>query len=554
MEAKIYLKRYRLHLDQFGLPVVIRRSATEATFRGEDLRTGESVALQVVPVEALSTIVREEWEAEAKTARELKHINIPVLHDFGFEDGQMIYVTEYFDGTTAADWVKSRGPMPVGAVLRIGQQVVNASSLATFRGIVHRAINPSNIMLVPGQTTEGEWPLIKVLNFVGVAPNLAPSNSTDHEAFNSTQFASPEQIQDGAVGFRSQVYSLGATLSFLLTGAAPIEDAGSLDDASRVPVAVKKLLAQMLAANPSERPLDPLALQAQIQDCLAQRDRPDAVATRLEPPLASQETEPINLSWRPFPWRPVTLAAILFALATISAVALSGHFKRAPVGVQIVVPKNSATSRVSASPVIAAQNSASAAIPKSVVVAPARHWPPVVTATESAKEKEAATGASTEAVAASLSSQPKAAAQPTVSQPVQIAVVQSSPPASTVQRASSPNERLPKAAEGPSPLQEKKAVVQNRKEEEATPAKAKPRETKPDMARSNERQRSGRAQFLGLTPDGNLVFGLPSSEKVSIAPPAEGEPREKPRNQARRPPPPETIDGLPVLPALPPDQ
>ncbi|MGZ4983265.1 MAG: hypothetical protein ACXV9Q_04140, partial [Chthoniobacterales bacterium] len=111
MEAKIYLKRYRLHLDQFGLPVVIRRSATEATFRGEDLRTGESVALQVVPVEALSTIVREEWEAEAKTARELKHINIPVLRDFGFEDGQMIYVTEYFDGTTAADWVKSRGPM-----------------------------------------------------------------------------------------------------------------------------------------------------------------------------------------------------------------------------------------------------------------------------------------------------------------------------------------------------------------------------------------------------------------------------------------------------------
>ncbi|MDQ6912610.1 MAG: protein kinase, partial [Verrucomicrobiota bacterium] len=172
MEAKIYLERYRLYVDPIGLPVVIRRSASEATFKAQDTIEHKDVALQVVSVTTLRSVVREQLEAEAKGAQQIQDINIPVLHDFGFDDGQIVYVTEYFDGVTADEWIKAHGPMPVGAVLRIAQQMVNASSVSTFHGIVHHAINPRNVMLVPGQTPDGEWPLIKVLNFVGVAPDL----------------------------------------------------------------------------------------------------------------------------------------------------------------------------------------------------------------------------------------------------------------------------------------------------------------------------------------------------------------------------------------------
>ena len=205
MEAKIYLERYRLYLDPIGLPVVIRRSASEATFKAEDTIERRDVALQVVSVTTLRSVVREQLEAEAKSAQRIQDINIPVLHDFGIVDGQIIYVTEYFDGITADEWIKTRGPMPVGVVLRIAQQVVHASSVSTFHGIVHHAINPSNIMLVPGQTPDAEWPLIKVLNFVGVAPDLSPSeNPQSSDAIN---FASPEQLQTGSVDFRSQMYT-----------------------------------------------------------------------------------------------------------------------------------------------------------------------------------------------------------------------------------------------------------------------------------------------------------------------------------------------------------
>ena len=217
----------------------------------------------------------EQLEADAKKLRELIHINIPRLRDSGIENGEMFYVTEYFDGTTAADWVKTHGPMPVGAVLRIAQQIANATNLAASHGMIHRAINPANVMLVPGETAEGEWPLIKMLNFVGVAPDL--SNANEGETFQPAQFASPEQLQTGAVDFRSQMYSLGATLWFLLTGAAPREGAASVNDVSRVPTTVRNLIAHMLASDPSERPPDPRVFQSLVQDCRARIDRGEAI-------------------------------------------------------------------------------------------------------------------------------------------------------------------------------------------------------------------------------------------------------------------------------------
>jgi serine/threonine protein kinase len=84
--------------------------------------------------------------------------------------------------------------MAVGAALRIAQQVVGALGAATFHGILHHAINPRNIMIVPGQTTDGEWPLIKVLNFVGIAPEVS---AADAGALGAAYFASPEQLATG---------------------------------------------------------------------------------------------------------------------------------------------------------------------------------------------------------------------------------------------------------------------------------------------------------------------------------------------------------------------
>ena len=238
MERKIYLNRYRVCVDQIGIPIVIRRSANEATVQADDIKTGEQVAVQLIPLSALPNATRERVEARAQAAQQINHPNIPVLRDYGFEGEQLIWVTEYFDGTTVGDWVKTKGPMPVSVVLRIAAQVVSALGAATFHAVVHRAINPSNLMLVPGQTAEGEWPLIKVVNFIGAKPE--------------PEFISPEQREKKPVDFRSQIYSLGATLWFLLKGSALVGGVETVQTAEGIPAPLRRLLLPMLADDPEE--------------------------------------------------------------------------------------------------------------------------------------------------------------------------------------------------------------------------------------------------------------------------------------------------------------
>src|SRR5215211_1266021 len=262
MEPKTYLSRYEPALDHADSPLELRRSGNQIIYRGHDKVSNEPVALEILPVGTLRPAVREKLEQEATSAKQLNHINIPVLHDFGFDGEELVFVTEFFEGTTAEDWVKSHGPLPTGTMLRIALQAVSALGAATFHGIAHYAINPGNIMFVPGQTPQGDWPLIKVLNLVGLAPSLTAQATTDPAA--PVNFASPEQLRDGTVNFRSEMYSLGCTLWYVLTGASPAAGASTIETAGGMAGPVKRLLTQMLAENPEERPADPVVLQEQI--------------------------------------------------------------------------------------------------------------------------------------------------------------------------------------------------------------------------------------------------------------------------------------------------
>src|ERR1043165_10034944 len=107
MEHKIFLGKYRVAQDEIGLaaaePTAVAVTATEqiATariYRGEEISSGRTVTVEVIPAGAFKPSVREKLEREATAAKQIKHVNIPAIYDFGIEDGQLIYVTEYFDG------------------------------------------------------------------------------------------------------------------------------------------------------------------------------------------------------------------------------------------------------------------------------------------------------------------------------------------------------------------------------------------------------------------------------------------------------------------------
>ena len=278
MERKTYLGRYQVSLDERGEPIGLERGASSVSFKAEDKTSGEAVTVQVVRPGPLEQVPHDEVEADARAAQQLDHLNIARMRDFGFEDGDIVYVREFLEGSTLDTWVIEHGPLPVAAVMRIALQGVSALSAAKFQSVAHRSIQPANMMIVPGQTAEGDWPLVKILNFGALAPTFSRNGFTTTGPGEMAQFASPEQLQGAKADFRSDIYSLGATLWFLLTGAAP--RAGMLERSRGIPKNVAVVVSRMLAANPDHRPVDPLVLQEDIRACLGRAERRDAIGRR----------------------------------------------------------------------------------------------------------------------------------------------------------------------------------------------------------------------------------------------------------------------------------
>ena len=132
---------------------------------------------------------------------------------------------ELIEGETLEERVRRKGPCDVPMTIAIARQVANALLAAETRGLVHRDIKPGNLMMIDGGD-ETDF-TIKVIDF-GVAKALAATPETrelTHGGFVGTPaFASPEQLNCAPVDVRSDIYSLGATLWYLLTGHLPFGD------------------------------------------------------------------------------------------------------------------------------------------------------------------------------------------------------------------------------------------------------------------------------------------------------------------------------------------
>ena len=332
MDSKIFLGKYRVAPEE--IEAVGEVAGSSLAYRAVEIDSGKKIVVEVVPAVSLNAAERERLKAQAKTAKALNHANIAALYDFGVQDDDLIYVTENLEGTTAEEWIKANGPMPAGPVLRIASQVVSALSAAAFHGIVHRAINPSHLVLVPGQTAQGEWPLVKVLHFVEGAPKN-PGN--DLAAFDkSAPYTSPEQRERGAADFRSEIYSLGCTMWFLLHGAPPLMTPNGpgptppTKTKTALPKKVGDLLAQMMSTNPEARPPDPLAFYRMLQDCLAQAEGGDTIVRAPKPSAPRSGANDAPRSGR-FPLKPLGLAAACVTVAAVAALVLWGYLKQRPV-------------------------------------------------------------------------------------------------------------------------------------------------------------------------------------------------------------------------------
>jgi serine/threonine-protein kinase len=443
-------------------------------------------------------------------------------------------------------------------------------------------------MIVPGQTPDGEWPLVKILNFGGVPATVSASEFSTGRTGRSADFASPEQLKGYPVDFRSEIYSLGCTMWFLLTGAPPIP--GATDKAGVVPRALRPILAQMVALDPMQRPQDPVALQEQLRDCLAVLERRGAVAHTLAAPVAAASASAVSSGPRPSQLlKPLALAAAVLLFAGIVALALpylrhSATTEAEPIGVPVGVADKSADAAASAVPGIAAAPSA-AGVPTQSTPVPTATPTAVIAAASAAPSAEPEQAlVSVEPPRPSDSAAPENAAPAAEENAAQTAAVASnttpdqSPAAqlpdndggrrvasTTPAERSTPQQPDARTASSSSSARERSAAA-TPEPTRAAVAKTTPKPAS-KIARAAEVRRAEppddigvnaptvprgakRARYLGTTPEGDLVFGLPSDQRGYVAPPGSDNRRRRVRGaNVERPANPEMV--LPAEPVEP---
>jgi hypothetical protein len=192
-------------------------------FKARHCRMDRVVALKVLPpAVSQSEYALRRFRREAEAAAKLHHPNIVAAHDADQAGGVHFLVMEYVEGTDLSRLVKSRGPLPVGQAISCVLQAARGLAHAHAAGIVHRDIKPGNLLL----DTKGN---VKVLDMglarIDSADNSPGGDSATDELTKSgsilgtTDYMSPEQaLNTKRADQRADIYSLGATLYYLLAG------------------------------------------------------------------------------------------------------------------------------------------------------------------------------------------------------------------------------------------------------------------------------------------------------------------------------------------------
>src|SRR5947208_7096006 len=219
------------------------RGAMGVTYRAVDASLQRKAALKIIKIGIAGrrAEAHERFMREARMAAALRHENIATVFQFGIreETGQYFYAMELIEGETLEERVRRAGPLNARTTIKIAQQVTSALAAAEKHGLVHRDLKPANLMLVEPdeaevvgrdrrarrkRTAQRASSTVKIIDF-GVAKALHAQTgpqSLTHERFVGTPaFASPEQFEHSALDVRSDIYSLGETLWFALTGKTP---------------------------------------------------------------------------------------------------------------------------------------------------------------------------------------------------------------------------------------------------------------------------------------------------------------------------------------------
>jgi serine/threonine protein kinase len=201
------------------------------------------------------------FEEQARTLRSFEHTNIAALIDFGRDAGRIFVVTELVEGHLLSDYVHQAGRITLEVFVPIAAQILKGLGATHARGLVHRDLKPSNVVLVEEQGRVN----VKILD-LGLAQVLeGPPRDEEPPIVGTPAYLAPEQIMNKPVDSRTDVYALGATFYFLLSGRLPFEG----DSAAAVLYKhINDKPTPLTSVLPSDHHL-PDGLIEMVHDCLA---------------------------------------------------------------------------------------------------------------------------------------------------------------------------------------------------------------------------------------------------------------------------------------------
>jgi serine/threonine protein kinase len=323
-EQRLRFGNFEIINDDEGRPLLLGKGTFGRTYKACHRFLDTVVALKIINERyAADAGVRQRFLIEARAVAKLSHPHIARLHDFGEMEGVLHYAMEYCGGGDLSEHVEKHGPLPIPQVIEVGQQISGALKCAHTAGFIHRDLKPSNIML-----TSSEGPLFTKLIDFGLVRAGVPGNtrsfddelaSSDGPRFLGTPlFASPEQLREETVDFRTDLFALGISLWYLLLGGAPEKGSSAEIAASRLsphsyeprlpgdlPPSLRDIIARLVEKDRKSRFASAAEAQRAFQECAATLgvkrtgDLPPEIAVEEEeaagPSTGAGTTQPVEL-------------------------------------------------------------------------------------------------------------------------------------------------------------------------------------------------------------------------------------------------------------------
>jgi eukaryotic-like serine/threonine-protein kinase len=270
--------------DRYQLEERIASGGAAVVWRAFDETLARTVAIKLLhPHHATDEVVVERFERESVSAAQLNHPNAVRIYDTGREDQLVYLVMEHVDGPSLRQVLQRRTRLEPTVVASVGEQVAAALGEAHAHGLVHRDVKPANILIASDGT-------VKVTDFgIAKALDAEATLTTPGTVVGTAAYVAPEQLEEGRVDARADVYALGVVLYECLTGRPAF--AGDTPTATAAMRLTHELLPPRQLRADVPRLLDDVIVRATRNDRTARYSDGSVLAAALAPQVPVKPSE-----------------------------------------------------------------------------------------------------------------------------------------------------------------------------------------------------------------------------------------------------------------------